>query len=102
MLFLSLFIIITFQISAFAFLEEKPDPLITLPYGTFQGKTSNGLHKFLGMPFAAPPLRSLRFQPPQPPLKFRGIKEAKNHGPGCMQKLFRLTAGFSSTISEVR
>ncbi|XP_039755238.1 venom carboxylesterase-6-like [Pararge aegeria] len=40
---------------------------------------------FKGIPYAAPPLGDLRFQPPQPAPRWKGIRNATQHGNICTQ-----------------
>ena len=40
---------------------------------------------FKGIPFAAPPVGELRWQPPQPAAKWKGVREAKAFGSHCIQ-----------------
>ncbi len=40
---------------------------------------------FLGIPYAAPPVGSLRWKPPQPAAKWSGVRSATGFGPHCMQ-----------------
>lgn len=40
---------------------------------------------FKGIPFAAPPVGKLRWQPPQPAATWEGVRQAKAFGPRCMQ-----------------
>ncbi|KAH9475727.1 Lipase 3 [Psilocybe cubensis] len=61
-------------------------PVVKLNYGSFQGQVSGNVETFLGMPFAAPPIGNLRFAPPQPPVKFKGIRQASNFGAACFQQ----------------
>ncbi|KAF1989313.1 alpha/beta-hydrolase [Aulographum hederae CBS 113979] len=66
------------------------DPIITLLYGTFQGKTSPeyNLTYFRRIPYAAPPIGPLRFRRPQPPLPVPQSELPYNTDqtfPGCAQ-----------------
>jgi hypothetical protein len=47
-------------------------PLVTLDYARFEGISANGIDKFLGVPYAQPPVGDLRFRRPQPPLSLPG------------------------------
>jgi para-nitrobenzyl esterase len=40
---------------------------------------------FLGIPYAAPPAGGLRWRPPQPSLKWDGVRKADSFCPACMQ-----------------
>jgi len=35
--------------------RSTPGPIVTLPYGSFQGRVVENLVEYLGIPFAAPP-----------------------------------------------
>ncbi|CAA7266232.1 unnamed protein product [Cyclocybe aegerita] len=59
------------------------EPIVTLSYGSFQGKTINDVLEFLGIPFAVPPVGKLRFAPPQNPSKIKGVQQATAYGPLC-------------------
>ena len=58
---------------------------VTLSLGSLRGVEQMGTHAFLGIPFAAPPIDALRFEPPQPALPWRGIRECAAHGPAPPQ-----------------
>ena len=45
---------------------------------------------FRGIPYAAPPLGKLRWQPPQPPLPWAGERDATAYGDYCMQAFAEL------------
>ncbi|UHG89416.1 carboxylesterase/lipase family protein [Spirosoma oryzicola] len=45
----------------------------------------SALVAFKGIPFAAPPIGNLRWQPPQPALKWEGVKACTDFGPSPMQ-----------------
>ena len=60
--------------------------------GTVEGLTSpdKKIRIFEGIPFAAPPVGNLRWQPPQPAPSWTGVRKATAFGPRCMQgRLFK-------------
>jgi para-nitrobenzyl esterase len=64
------------------------DPLqIKTDKGTVEGAFTNNnqVRAFKGIPFAAPPIGKLRWQPPQPAAKWKGIRPAKDFGSHCIQ-----------------
>ncbi|HEY2382446.1 MAG TPA: carboxylesterase family protein [Terriglobia bacterium] len=71
-----------------------PDPVKT-DYGLVSGTngTSPGIRAFKGIPFAAPPLGPLRWQPPQPPAAWNGVRKADQFGPRCLQAAPRAQGG---------
>lgn len=46
---------------------------------------ASGVQAYLGIPYAAPPVRDLRWRDPQPALHWQGIFHADRFGPQCMQ-----------------
>ncbi|KAF8955416.1 carotenoid ester lipase precursor [Flammula alnicola] len=71
-------------------------PIVTLNYGSFQGNATGKVVEFLGMPFAAPPVRNLRFANPQAPIPFEGVRQATQFGAECFQ--MDLTGNASAAI----
>ncbi len=55
--------------------------------GVLEGVVSadGKVHTFKGIPYAAPPVGSLRWQAPQPASPWSGIRKAVEYGPRCMQ-----------------
>jgi para-nitrobenzyl esterase len=55
--------------------------------GSIRGKLSadGQVRIFLGIPYAAPPVGSLRWQPPQPAQKWQGVRDATDFGHRCIQ-----------------
>jgi para-nitrobenzyl esterase len=47
----------------------------------------SGVRAYLGVPFAAPPVRELRWRPPQPVMKWQGTYHADRTAPECIQSL---------------
>ena len=55
--------------------------------GVVEGTTApNGVRAFRGIPFAAPPVGDLRWQPPQPVKPWEGVRKADRFGPRAMQR----------------
>ena len=56
--------------------------------GLVEGTTlPSGVRAWLGVPFAAPPVRDLRWKPPQPVTPWRGVWHADRFAPECLQPL---------------
>src|SRR4051812_27332142 len=61
--------------------------------GLISGTATNAIHIFKGIPFAAPPVRDLRWKAPQPVKPWSGILGCTKFGPSPMQndpKPFRM------------
>lgn len=56
--------------------------------GQIEGVTlPSGIEAWLGVPFAAPPLRELRWKAPQPVEPWSGLRHADRFAPECLQPL---------------
>ena len=53
--------------------------------GAVQGFVENGVSRFLGIPYAAPPTGELRWRPPQAAAKRQEPLRALAYGPTCAQ-----------------
>jgi para-nitrobenzyl esterase len=61
-------------------------PLANVPQGKLEGKeVGGGISVFFGIPFASPPVGDLRWQPPQPPQPWDGVRSAVSYGAPCAQ-----------------
>lgn len=61
---------------------------IAVDGGQVEGTTlPSGVAAWLGVPFAAPPLRDLRWKPPQPVVPWQGTLHADRFAPECLQPL---------------
>jgi len=60
---------------------------VTTADGKAHGKTINEgkVKAFLGLPYAAPPVGDLRWKAPQPPVKWKGERDATVFGAHCAQ-----------------
>jgi para-nitrobenzyl esterase len=56
-------------------------PTVRTSGGTVRGTSRDGVHAFLGIPFAAPPFGPRRFAAPQPPERWDGVRPATEYGP---------------------
>jgi para-nitrobenzyl esterase len=60
-------------------------PVVVTADGAVRGKTVAGMREFLGIPYAAPPVGRLRWRPPQPAARWRGVRQATSFAPHCPQ-----------------
>uniref|UniRef100_A0A2K5IRM2 Carboxylic ester hydrolase n=1 Tax=Colobus angolensis palliatus TaxID=336983 RepID=A0A2K5IRM2_COLAP len=73
--------------------QDSASPIRTTHTGQVLGSlvhvrgTDTGVHTFLGIPFAKPPLGPLRFAPPEPPESWSGVRDGTTHPDACLQDL---------------
>lgn len=60
-------------------------PTVQTNEGPVKGFLKNGVAEFLGIPYAAPPVGNLRWQPPQAHQSWSKALNAANFGPQCAQ-----------------
>ena len=61
------------------------EPTVRTQQGMLEGFEEDGVCKFLGVPFAQPPVGALRWTAPQPAANWSGVRPAKTFGPAAMQ-----------------
>lgn len=67
-----------------------PDPaVVDTTAGPVRGVLAADHRLFAGIPYAAPPLGPLRWQPPQPVPGWQGVRDATRPGPPCVQETAR-------------
>lgn len=64
---------------------KMTNTLVSTRYGKVEGVREGNISIWKGIPYAAPPLNSLRFQAPQRPEPWEGVREAKEFGPAALQ-----------------
>lgn len=60
-------------------------------YQAFEDKQLPAVELFLGVPYASPPVGSLRFMPPVTVSPWRGIRQADRYSPVCPQRFPDIT-----------
>jgi para-nitrobenzyl esterase len=59
--------------------------IVIIDSGAVRGMAVPGGFVFRGLPYAAPPTGHLRWQAPQPPAKWSGVRDATEFAPSCPQ-----------------
>ncbi|KAJ8923401.1 hypothetical protein NQ315_001959 [Exocentrus adspersus] len=83
-------LVIISEISLYVAAAEDDPTLVTLPDGQIKGHTvqspdKNVYYAFQEIPYAAPPVGNLRFQPPAPPEKWDGVLTTTSNKKICYQ-----------------
>ena len=73
----------------------------TTEQGDIEGVMAAGLAVFRNIPYAAPPFGARRFRPPQPPAKWRGVRDASVSGPKAPQPVVDGAAAFEEAYFSV-
>ena len=70
-----------------AIAAQQPSKPIKLESGKLQGVLTpdQKIVAYKGIPYAAPPLEDLRWRPPQPAGRWKGVFQARDFGPHCIQ-----------------
>ena len=65
--------------------QSSGDALVTVETGALRGVVRDGVVAYLGVPYAAPPVGTLRWREPQPASKWQGVRAADKFGNDCVQ-----------------
>ncbi|ACQ80382.1 Carboxylesterase type B [Beutenbergia cavernae DSM 12333] len=60
-------------------------PFARVDSGWLRGEAADGVARFTGIPYAAPPVGEARWTAPRAPLPWRGVRDATQPGPLCPQ-----------------
>jgi para-nitrobenzyl esterase len=71
------------------------DPVVQVGAGMLRGAVAESAIAFRGIPYARPPIGEMRWQPPQPPIPWQGVREALQPGSACSQRTSGLTPFFA-------
>lgn len=83
--------------------DQNSFPVVETLYGPIRGIREGDVAVFRGIPFAKPPIGSLRFRPPQPPQRWSKVRDATQFGPIAPQgksRLARVMGDFDLPQSE--
>ena len=78
-------IVTTFLVTAMGTLAEDSSPVVETSLGSVQGILDEDIRVFRGIPFAEPPVGSLRWRATQPKTAWEGVVDATDYGPICPQ-----------------
>ncbi|XP_005403768.1 PREDICTED: acylcarnitine hydrolase-like isoform X2 [Chinchilla lanigera] len=76
--------------------QDSAGPIRTTLTGQVRGSLSHvkdnnvGVHSFLGIPFAKPPVGPLRFAPPEAPEPWSGVRDGTSYPAMCLQNIDRM------------
>jgi para-nitrobenzyl esterase len=65
--------------------ENTATAIVETSHGPIRGIDRNGMHQYLGIPYAAPPLGDLRWRPPAEPPRWTQPLDAVSYGDFCAQ-----------------
>jgi para-nitrobenzyl esterase len=80
-----------------------PGQLVDAPAGAVRGTTDDSVRIFRGVPYAQPPIGPLRWKPPLPLARWKGVRDATEFGAACYQlppRLSSIYAGKPMPLSE--
>jgi len=64
----------------------RSDLIVHIDGGRVQGVAVGGGYAFRGLPYAAPPVGNLRWRPPEPPVPWKGVRDANQYAASCPQQ----------------
>jgi para-nitrobenzyl esterase len=72
--------------SAFGIAAQAATDHVVTAAGAVRGTLEDDVLVYKAIPYAAPPVGALRWREPQPPVPWRGVREARGFAPACMQR----------------
>jgi para-nitrobenzyl esterase len=63
-------------------------PVLSVSRGAVRGERVDGIDRYLGIPYAAPPFGARRFRPPEPAAPWEGARDATSFGPTAPQAAY--------------
>ncbi len=65
--------------------QHDGGPVVATDKGSVRGYKEDGVYRFLGIPYAAPPVGNLRWRPPQTASRWRDTRDATEFANTCSQ-----------------
>ncbi|XP_060066842.1 uncharacterized protein LOC132547104 [Ylistrum balloti] len=78
----------------------RHNPVVRTNMGQGRGIVENNVNQFRNIPFAKPPLGPLRFAKPVAADHWRGVRDATQFGPSCMQPFYPETDKFLPNLNK--
>lgn len=76
--------------------SSATNEIVTVEGGRVSGVVADGVRSYKGIPYAAPPVGLLRWQPPQAVTPWQGVRNGGEYGPDCPQMPYpRLSVFYS-------
>jgi para-nitrobenzyl esterase len=69
--------------------------------GTLQGTVTGDVVAYKGIPYAEPPVATLRWRPPVPVHSWEGVRDAKEYGHACLQPPQQPTGLYSGGMASI-
>ncbi|MBN8814339.1 MAG: carboxylesterase family protein [Sphingomonas sp.] len=66
--------------------DGAADLVVFAPAGAVRGTRKDGVSRFLGIPYGAPPVGDRRWRPPEPAAKWQDVRDATQFAPDAMQR----------------
>jgi para-nitrobenzyl esterase len=63
----------------------EAQPVVKVATGELRGERVEGIDIFRGIPYAQPPVKQLRWRPPVPAKRWKGVRDATGFGASCHQ-----------------
>ncbi len=80
--------------------RARAQEIVSIETGKLQGLTEGDVTSFKGIPYAAPPIGDLRWEPPKAPDHWSGTRSATEFGHDCMQVPTRSEAAPRRTVAS--
>lgn len=72
-------------VTPLALFAASSAPQVKTKSGVVEGKNDGAVHAYLGIPYGQPPIGDLRWKPPAPAAKWKGVRKTTEFGARCLQ-----------------